>query len=51
MFKLLDKAFWRFLSGFFIILLVSFSILTIFGMWREAQKNYATLIWAFQDKE
>ena len=48
MFKLLDKAFWKFLSGFVIILLVSFSLLTIFGVWREAKQNYAALIEAFQ---
>lgn len=47
MFKLLDKAFWKFLSGFVLILLVSFSLLTIFGAWRETKANYAALMEAF----
>ena len=47
MFKLLDKAFWRFVSGFVLILIVSFSLLTIFGVWREAKQNYAALIKVF----
>ncbi|HBV00943.1 MAG TPA: hypothetical protein DEF00_00930 [Candidatus Taylorbacteria bacterium] len=48
MFKLLDRAFWRFLSGFVLILIVSFSLLTFFGVWREARENYSQLIRVFQ---
>lgn len=48
MFKLLDRAFWKFLSGFVLILIVSFSILTIFGAWREAKDSYSQLIRVFQ---
>jgi len=49
MFNLLDKAFWKFFSGFVIILLVSFSLLTIFGVWRETKENYAALLEAFRE--
>ncbi len=45
---LLDRAFWRFLSGFVFILLISFSLLTILGVWRESKENYSALIRAFQ---
>ena len=51
MFNLLDKAFWKFVSSFVLILIVSFSLLTIFGVWREAKENYAALIKAFQEEE
>ncbi|MEK7170483.1 MAG: hypothetical protein AAB767_04305 [Patescibacteria group bacterium] len=47
MFKLFDKAFWRFFSSFVLILIVSFSILTIFSAWRETKENYAALKEAF----
>ncbi len=47
MFKLLDKAFWRFAMGFVLILIVSFSILTISGAWREMEGNFAALLTAF----
>ncbi|MDO8594470.1 MAG: hypothetical protein Q7R93_03070 [bacterium] len=48
MFKLLDKAFWKFLSGFVLILVVSFSLLTIFGVWRGASQSYAALMQAVE---
>lgn len=51
MFKLLDKAFWKFFSGFVLILIVSFSLLTVAGAFREAKKNFAALIEAFQRRE
>ncbi len=43
MFKLLDRTFWRFFSGFVLILVVSFSVLTIFGVWRGAHETVAAL--------
>jgi len=43
MFKLLDKAFWKFASGFIFILLVSFSVLALSGVLREAKKNYSAV--------
>lgn len=48
MFKLLDKAFWRFASGFVFILIVSFSVLAISGVFREAGKNYSAVFEAVQ---
>jgi hypothetical protein len=48
MFKLLDKAFWRFCSGFVLILVVSFSLLTVFGAFREARENFATLLQSWE---
>jgi len=41
MFNLLDQAFWRFASGFVIILIISVSILTLFGMYQGAKANVA----------
>lgn len=49
--KLLDRAFWKFLSGFVLILIISFSVLTVFGVWRETRENYAALITAFGEGE
>ncbi len=49
MFKLIDKAFLRSLFGFVMILIVSFSLLTIFGAWKETKQNYAALIKAFEE--
>ncbi len=43
MFKLFDKAFWKFFSGFVLILVVSFSILTVVGVFRSAQEQYAAI--------
>ncbi|MDO8620564.1 MAG: hypothetical protein Q7R64_04435 [bacterium] len=51
MFKLLDKAFWKFLSGFVLILVISFSLLTIFGVMREARKNLSALFEAFHTEQ
>jgi len=50
MFKLLDQTFWKFLSGFVLILIVSFSLLTILGVWREAKENYAAIFQGFQSR-
>jgi len=47
MFKFLDRTFWKFFSSFVLILIVSFSILTIFSAWRETKENYAALKQAF----
>lgn len=48
MFKLLDRAFWKFFSGFLFILIVSLSLLTVAGAFREAKENYAALLEAFR---
>jgi len=48
MFKLLDKAFWKFFSGFVLILIVSFSLLTVLGAFREARVNFAALVQSWQ---
>lgn len=42
-FRLFDRTFWRFLSGFVLILIVSLSLLAIFGVWRGAQDQFAEL--------
>lgn len=51
MFKLLDKAFWKFFSGFVFILIVSFSLLTVVGAFREARENFAALREAIQARK
>ena len=47
MFKLLDRTFWNFVLGFVIILIASFSLLTIAGVFRIAEENVAALLEAF----
>jgi len=41
--KLLDGAFWRFLSGFVLILFVSVSLLTLLGNYRAVRDHIAAL--------
>ncbi len=48
MFKLLDRAFWRFFSGFVLILVVSFSLLSVLGAFREARENFAALLQSWE---
>lgn len=45
---LLDGTFWKFLSGFVLVLIVSLSLLAVVGVWREAAENLAQLIQMFQ---
>lgn len=51
MFKLLDKTFWRFASGFVLILVVSVSLLTLFGMYENTKENVAALFRAISVEE
>ncbi len=44
---LLDRSFWRFLSGFALILLVSVSLLTLLGNYRAIKKQVAALLTAY----
>lgn len=47
MLKLFDKAFWKFTSGFVLVLILSFSILTLSSVWKETRENSAALLQAF----
>lgn len=46
MFKLFDRAFFRALLGFLLILAVGFSILTVVSAYREVADNVAALLQA-----
>jgi len=48
MLRLLDQAFWRFVSGFVLILIISVSILTLFGMYQSTKENVAGLLQSLQ---
>ena len=43
MFKFLDRTFLNFLSGFVLILVISFSLLTFFGAYQQAKESVAAL--------
>ena len=45
--SLLDRTFWRFLSGFVLVLIISLSLLAVLGVWREAAENFALLVRMF----
>ena len=45
-----NRTFWNFVSGFIIILIVSFSLLTFFGAYRESKENMTALFEALRDQ-
>ena len=38
---MLNRTFWNFVSGFVLILIVSFSLLTVFGVYKESKEHVA----------
>jgi|GEM_PF-4496581 len=38
-----NRTFWNLLSGFVLILVVSFSLITLFGVFRDSQESMAAL--------
>ena len=51
MLRLFDRAFWRFLFGFLLILAVSFSLLTILGVFRETREQVAVFFYSLTHRE
>lgn len=49
MFKLLDRAFFRALLGFLVILAVSFSVLILVNAYRDVGEHYAALLQALSE--
>ena len=48
---LFDRAFWRFLFGFLLILAVSFSLLTILGAFQEVREQVAAFVYSIVHRE
>ena len=51
MLRLFDRAFWRFLFGFLLILAVSFSLLTLLGAFRETREQVAVFFYSLTHRE